>query len=93
MNVTNFTLELWLINDSSQVREQGNAVLQQISQMRGKCCAADNSLAPILRMQPIPGHANDSVNTMETTSPAGNVVPLKLTFSPGQAESDTSNIM
>nr|CAB3229174.1 cell division cycle protein 23 homolog [Phallusia mammillata] len=83
------------------VREEGKAILRQISQLRGIGEANEDSELDLTN-QPTPGthlqrirSAHDSsVGAMDTDSPAGGSVgPIKLSFSPGHAESDVSNIM
>lgn len=73
-----------------EVREDGMAVLRQISQIRGKGGHTDQD--PDTHRQPTPKNLQDSVG-MDTDSPSTNFAPMKLTFSPSQADSDTSNLM
>lgn len=76
-----------------EVREEGSAVLRQISQVRA--CASsqpDEGLpVPAEFTQPTPSHLHSSA-AMDTDSPAANFARMKLTFSPGQVDSDTSNL-
>ena len=77
----------------ADVQESGNAVLREISQKRAMLSADAASQESV---QPTPSHVtqqhDDSVSGVGG-SPATNVGPMKLSFSPNQAESDTSNIM
>ncbi|XP_078488584.1 cell division cycle protein 23 homolog [Ciona intestinalis] len=83
-----------------EVREDGKAVLRQISHLRGIGGGGDDSDPDAaIRAHPTPGNilrlrgANDSTDiVMDTDSPSASVGPIKLSFSPGQAESDTSNL-
>ncbi|XP_077967695.1 cell division cycle protein 23 homolog [Styela clava] len=75
-----------------EVREDGMAVLRQVSQIRACAGSRKEERLPVNFTQPTPSHLQDSVG-MDTDSPSANFAPMKLTFSPGQADSDTSNLM
>ena len=76
-----------------KARDSGNAVLQEISRVRK---VAGPNLESVETIQPTPSHrADESVvsGVGGLNSPTTNVGPIKLTFSPGQTESDSSNVM
>lgn len=76
--------------DDRGVREEGSAVLRQISQMRvvegsKPCETVSEEFA-----HPTPSHVLHGI-AMDTDSPSANFAPMKLSFSPGPVDSDTSN--
>lgn len=76
--------------NNQDTREEGMAILRQISQIRGVGSLQNEEPSPIFGAQPTPSRLQDSaVAGMEGDSLvfAG---PLKLTFSPGNVDSDTS---